>query len=459
MIYITGDTHGEYDFFKLKMFFREKKVTIDDYLIILGDAAIVWSEKENYISKYSALGLTILFIDGNHENFVMLNEYPVVEYLGGKCHKLADNIYHIIRGEIITINNNSFFCMGGATSIDKAYRTPYLSWWPEENIAEDDIVNGLDNLKKVGFYVDYVLTHCGPSSVVEKMFDFKPDKDTAILEKFDNLLFYSHWFFGHYHFDKTLGKYRCFYDNIYELPLISDVKKAIIEGTKDAEEDRTKPVEEVLNNLHKMFNIPNEDTTNALEELEDMENNPTKYKRYQSFQDIINEMDVMKKILVIGRPGSGKSYFSKRLSPLLVIPLYHLDNIFWKDDGSHISREELLRECDKIFALDSYILDGNYKSTLYYRINYCDTIFFLDIPKDVCMEGLKRRENEYRDDIPSIITKRSIDGLIRAVENFDNDDRLIIESEIKKHPEVNVITFHSRKEVDEYLESLKEKGV
>ena len=166
----------------------------------------------------------------------------------------------------------------------------------------------------------------------------------------------------------------------------------------------------------------------------------------------------MKKILVIGCPGSGKSYFSKRLSPLLVIPVIHIDTIYWKEDGEHISREELIKEYDKIFKRDSYILDGNYKSTLYYRINYSDTIFFFDLPKDVCMEGLKQRGNKYRDDIPKILSKKSIDGLIKAIENFDSDDKPMILEEFKKHPEVNVITFHSREEADTYLKSLKERS-
>lgn len=148
MIYITGDTHGNIDFPKLKEYFDKHYVTEKDFLIILGDAAIIWNEKENYLFDYYCLGPTVLFIDGNHENFELLNSFPVVEFKGAKCHKLHKMVYHVMRGEILYINGLSFFCMGGATSIDKARRINRVSWWEEENITNSDILNGLNNLEK-----------------------------------------------------------------------------------------------------------------------------------------------------------------------------------------------------------------------------------------------------------------------------------------------------------------------
>ena len=122
MIYITGDTHGNIDFLKLKQYFKNRYVTDEEYLIVLGDAGIVWSEIECYIGDYSSLGLTVLFIEGNHENFDLLNKFPIVSLNGAKCHRLCNKVYHILRGEIINLNGFSFLCMGGATSIDKFYR-------------------------------------------------------------------------------------------------------------------------------------------------------------------------------------------------------------------------------------------------------------------------------------------------------------------------------------------------
>ena len=227
MIYITGDTHGNIDFAKLKKYFSNRYVTKKDYLIILGDAGIVWSEEDCYIWDYAMLGLTVLFIDGNHENFELLNKFPIVTYKGAKCHRLYRDIYHIMRGEIININGLSFFCMGGATSIDKAQRLNRISWWEEENISNKDILNGLNNLDKYNYRVDYVLSHAAPSFVVRKMFNYQMDGNTEILARFQSQIEFKYWYFGHYHENKKWGKYRCFYGDILEIPAMDKGKKKI----------------------------------------------------------------------------------------------------------------------------------------------------------------------------------------------------------------------------------------
>ena len=214
MIYITGDTHGNVDFDYLKDYFNNRFVNENDYLIILGDAGIVWSEKENFIDDYAMLGLNVLFIDGNHENFELLNRFPIVTFNGAKCHKLYENVYHIMRGEIIKLNNKTFFCMGGARSIDKIYRIENISWWKEEDIGFNDIENGLANLKNVHNTVDYVLTHCAPTSIINKMFNYKQDNNTKILEKFKEIINFKYWYFGHYHENKKYDNFEVLYRRI-----------------------------------------------------------------------------------------------------------------------------------------------------------------------------------------------------------------------------------------------------
>ena len=214
MIYITGDTHGNVDFDYLKDYFNNRFVNENDYLIILGDAGIVWSEKENFIDDYAMLGLNVLFIDGNHENFELLNRFPIVTFNGAKCHKLYENVYHIMRGEIIKLNNKTFFCMGGARSIDKIYRIENISWWKEEDIGFNDIENGLSNLKNVHNTVDYVLTHCAPTSIINKMFNYKQDNNTKILEKFKEIINFKYWYFGHYHENKKYDNFEVLYRRI-----------------------------------------------------------------------------------------------------------------------------------------------------------------------------------------------------------------------------------------------------
>ena len=219
MIFVTGDTHGDVDYRKL-LALKEKNLSYDDYLVICGDAAICWSPQtfQYHLNLYNDIGCTIIFVDGNHENFTMLNMCELVEYKGALMHRIDNHIFPILRGEIMTIDNISFFCLGGACSIDKTYRIPYSSWWPEEEITYHDIDNALANLERVNNKVDYVITHCCDTRTVLKSFGFRRDICTDQLMFIDKVVDYKHWFFGHYHFDRKISdKKTCLYQEIVEL--------------------------------------------------------------------------------------------------------------------------------------------------------------------------------------------------------------------------------------------------
>ncbi len=229
MIYITGDTHGEIDFDKIKNYFRTIYCSEKDYLIILGDAGIIWDkDNEDILLKYELVGPTIIFIDGNHENFDLLGTYPVVLFHNAKAHRITKNIYHILRGEILQLNDLTFLCIGGARSIDKIYRKEHISYWKDEDITLNDYNNAIKNLEKYDYKVDFVLTHCAPSSTLKKMFpNFEEDENTKLLEKIKEKAMFSNWYFGHYHFDKILGTSRCFYNEIKEIPIMNNGTKEI----------------------------------------------------------------------------------------------------------------------------------------------------------------------------------------------------------------------------------------
>ena len=224
MIYLTGDTHGMIDFDKLPKFFESRPIVEGDVLIILGDCGVLWNEVDNYTEAYSSLGLPVLFIDGNHENFEMLNALPIVEKFGAKMHQVSKNVFHILRGEYLNIHGVTFLCMGGATSTDKILRKDRITWWSEENISYRDVDNAVEHLKEHDFEVDYVLSHCAPSSVVERMFSLPHDQNTAALESIKKETNFMKWFFGHYHKDVTHGDYRCFYNDIYALKTDDDIE-------------------------------------------------------------------------------------------------------------------------------------------------------------------------------------------------------------------------------------------
>lgn len=150
MILITGDTHGTIDYNKVFLLNQKKILSEKDYLIITGDFGGVWNSRtlEADLSYYEKLPFTILFVDGNHENFDLLNSYPVEIWNGGKIHKIKENIIHLMRGQIFTIENKTIFTFGGGTSIDKYRRIEGVSWWKEEIPSREELAEAMTNLAK-----------------------------------------------------------------------------------------------------------------------------------------------------------------------------------------------------------------------------------------------------------------------------------------------------------------------
>jgi 8-oxo-dGTP pyrophosphatase MutT (NUDIX family) len=112
MIFITGDTHGRYDIRKLnsKSFSMGKQLTKEDYVIIAGDFGFIWfgnREDDYWIKWFNKKPFTTLFVDGNHENFELLNSYPVEKWNGGKVHRISNSVIHLMRGQVYTINENN----------------------------------------------------------------------------------------------------------------------------------------------------------------------------------------------------------------------------------------------------------------------------------------------------------------------------------------------------------------
>lgn len=222
MIYITGDLHGEMDIKRLnsKRFPFQKDMTKDDYLIVCGDFGLVWngSPEEKYWRKWlNEKPFTTLFVDGNHENHHMLNDYPIEEWCGGKIHKINDSIFHLMRGEIFTLQGKKFFCMGGASSHDKELRKENVSWWAEEMPSNEEYDNAISNLEKHDYQVDYVVSHCCADSIQDEINRaFSHDKLTNFLEyvvKAD--CEYTRHYFGHYHLDFDFDeRHRCLYYGI-----------------------------------------------------------------------------------------------------------------------------------------------------------------------------------------------------------------------------------------------------
>ena len=215
-IYITGDLHGDYDIRKLtvKKFPDQKDLTKDDYLIVCGDFGMVWddSRRDLYWRKWlNNRNFTTLFVDGNHENFDLLEEYPITEWNGGKVQFIDDSIIHLMRGQVYTINGQKFFTMGGGTSVDRTSRKEGKSWWPQEQPSEDEYIEANNNLEKHNWKVDYVITHTTSLRIMNGPLWY-PKENTKLNEFFNDLevrLDYKYWYFGHFHHDKDFVDYKC----------------------------------------------------------------------------------------------------------------------------------------------------------------------------------------------------------------------------------------------------------
>ncbi|MBR5272409.1 MAG: metallophosphoesterase [Clostridia bacterium] len=207
MIYVTGDTHIPIDVQKLstKLFSEQKSMTKNDYVIICGDFGGVWDggKEEKYWLKWlKNKNFTTLFIDGNHENFPMLMSFPTVDFAGGRAHRVDDGIYHLMRGEVYTLEGKTFFTMGGGESHDKAARTEGKNWWREEMPDSAEYMRAEENLKKCNFSVDYIITHSAPEDIQRKIApDYKVCELCKFLQGIERKVAYKHWYFGHYHMD------------------------------------------------------------------------------------------------------------------------------------------------------------------------------------------------------------------------------------------------------------------
>ena len=225
MIYITGDTHIPIDIHKLSVtnFPEQRQLCKDDTLIICGDFGGVWNqsnEEKYWLDWLEDKTFTTIFVDGNHENFDLLKSYPVEREFGGRVHRIRESIFHVLRGEVITLEGKKFFCMGGATSQDKQFRKEGRDWWPDEMPSQEEYVSAVTNLKANNWSVDYVITHCAPTKTQKKIAEhYKHDNLNSFLQHIvDDDLEYDHWFFGHYHIDEMIDeKHTAVYQNIIPL--------------------------------------------------------------------------------------------------------------------------------------------------------------------------------------------------------------------------------------------------
>ena len=163
----------------------------------------------------------------------------------------------------------------------------------------------------------------------------------------------------------------------------------------------------------------------------------------------------MKRILVIGCPGAGKTYFAKRLKEIINVPVIHMDNLYWHKDKTAISLEELETKLLPYLKEEEWIIDGNYHDTLKLRLEYATDVFFLKMSREECIEGILERIDQPRDDIPWVETKKDAVELIEWTIDYEKRTKEREEALLKKYKKVNIHVLTSRQEVNDYLNKLK----
>lgn len=244
--FVLGDMHGGQagDTEKLKGFGKE--LSKDDVVINLGDFGFIWyhdkhpkrKKDDAYLKWLSSQNYTFAFVDGNHENFDLINNSPIVEKWCGKVNEVYPGIYRLRRGEIYNINGKSIFVLGGAMSNPNQKEGNYEGkgkfkkeklqkvWWEQEIPSKEEFEYSLNNLKKHNFKVDFILTHTCASETIKDIFhktgtaDYNrlSDPVSIFLDSVLDKVEFKEWHFGHHHQDVDLGNIFCHYKNKpYEL--------------------------------------------------------------------------------------------------------------------------------------------------------------------------------------------------------------------------------------------------
>ena len=242
-VWVTADIHGNPfarfatdNFYEQKEFSRNKDENI---ILQLGDFGIVWNrdgetaEEKWKLDWLEGKNFTTAFIEGNHDNIPRLDTYPVKEWNGGLVNEIRPHVLRLRRGEIFTIEDKKFFAFGGASShdiqdgildgndknwkekakaLDKRgkymYRVEGLSWWQEELPSEEEMQNGIKNLEKHNWKIDYIITHSPPASIIALLGHglYEQDILTKYLEDVRSKLDYKRHFMGHMHDNRQINE-------------------------------------------------------------------------------------------------------------------------------------------------------------------------------------------------------------------------------------------------------------
>jgi adenylate kinase family enzyme len=168
----------------------------------------------------------------------------------------------------------------------------------------------------------------------------------------------------------------------------------------------------------------------------------------------------MKKILVIGSGGSGKSTFAKQLGKILDIKVIHLDSLYWKSGWVEPPKHEWVEVVKHLIAQDSWIIDGNYSGTLELRFEACDTVVFLDKSRLLCLWRVLKRAIVYRNKTRPDMAEGCLEKIdfefMLWIWNYPHRTKPKIVKKLEQKPDSkNIVWLRTDAEADNYLSGLK----
>jgi adenylate kinase family enzyme len=161
----------------------------------------------------------------------------------------------------------------------------------------------------------------------------------------------------------------------------------------------------------------------------------------------------MKRAIVIGCPGSGKSTFARALHKKTGIPLYYLDMLYWNADKTTVKKDVFLERLGAILEKECWIIDGNFSSTMRIRIEAADTVFFLDYETEICLAGVRARRGTVRADMPWVETEED-EEFMEYIKGFSERERPEILRLLQMYPDKKIVVFKKREDASAFLESL-----
>ena len=206
MVYVTGDLHGEWARFRARGMRRLRR---GDTLLVCGDFGFLWDggkKEQSALRKIESLPFTVAFVDGCHENFDLLLALPVEEWNGGQIHRVGKNIVHLMRGELYTIEEHTYFAFGGGHSGDLEFRDEAATWWEQERPTRQEIQHGMDTLQLHDNKIDYIITH-EPPALLKDCLNVDASEHVEVHRFFEDIVkacIYRKWFFGKCHINKYI---------------------------------------------------------------------------------------------------------------------------------------------------------------------------------------------------------------------------------------------------------------